>query len=246
MQPFYELSLLTQKHDARRYEATNAAGAGKDDQDVEVIQVKTVGPYEVAILPSKNPSALADWLAAHQFSFPKEKQNVLDQYIQQHWFFVAARINPEGNGFVVKSAVVPQANIPPVTRKELASGELHPIIISFPSEKCIFPLAISSVNGTPSEISLYVLSSEPLVSPVVFESRLKVYKSEKDKWIKRRGDRKRSREGMSARIPRDSPLAIQMNAEDPNDPPPGSVFERYGLGAREPDPLGESEDDFYS
>src|SRR5712664_3869706 len=129
MEPFYELSRLTQKQfgDGSRFNSAGMFKQGGEEPEVKVIEVKTVGTYEVAILSSTNPSALADWLAAHQFGFPKEKQNVLDQYIQQHWFFVAARINPEGNGFVVKSAVVPQANISPVTRKELASGELHPI-----------------------------------------------------------------------------------------------------------------------
>src|SRR5438552_17916925 len=66
MQAFYELSRLTQE---RFREGLNSKGmglarAGKDDQEVKVIEIKTVGAYEVAILSSKNPSALADWLAA--------------------------------------------------------------------------------------------------------------------------------------------------------------------------------------
>src|SRR5882672_7981999 len=102
---------------------TAGARGGTEDQGVKVIEVKTIGAYEVAILSSTDPSALADWLAAHQFSFPKEKQHVLNQYIEQHWFFVAARINPEGNGFVVKSAAAQPTKISPDTRKKLASGE---------------------------------------------------------------------------------------------------------------------------
>src|SRR5438034_4545419 len=113
------------------------ARGGTDDQEVKVIEVRTVGAYEIAILSSTNPSALADWLAAHQFSFPKEKQSVLDQYIQRHWFFVAARTNPNDNGFVVKATGAKPSKISIGTRQKLASGELHPIIISFPSEKCV-------------------------------------------------------------------------------------------------------------
>src|SRR5207245_2767289 len=125
------------------------------------------------------------------------------------------------------------------------SGELHPIIISFPSEKCIFPLAISSVNGTASEISLYVLSAEPLVSPVVFARKLKVYKNERDKSLQTRGDRKKSREHMRASILSDSPLAARMKEEDLNDPPPPSVFDRPGFGAPEREFFEDSEEDFY-
>lgn len=248
MQPFYELSRLTQEHfgENATLRGMAAAEGGKEDQDVKVIEIKTVGAYEVTILSSTNPSALADWLAAHHFGFPKEKQNVLEQYIQRHWFFVAARIAPKGNGFVVKSAVTQPATVSASTRKELASGELHPIIISFPSEKCIFPLAISSVNGAPSELSLYVLSAEPLLSPVIFDRKLKVYKSAKEKSIQARGGMKNSHEEMRARTFQNSPLAARMNAEDPNDPPPTNAFDLPGLGARGTELFQDSEEDFYS
>src|SRR5206468_1461157 len=160
---------------------------------------------------------LADWLSAHHFAFPKEKQAVLDRYIQQHWFFVAVRINPEGNGFVVKSKG--SSAISAATRQKLASGELHPIIISFSADKCTFPLAISSLNGTPSEISLYVVSAQPLLSSVIFERKLEAYKTEKQKSLGFRDSIKRSRQDMRAKIFHDSPLAAKMNGEDPNDPP---------------------------
>src|SRR5262245_41085255 len=96
MEPFYQLSRLTQEHfreNMMSYGMRGAAQGGKDDQEVRVIEVKTVGAYEVTILSSTNASALADWLAAHHFSFPKEKQSVLDRYIQRGWFFVATRVN---------------------------------------------------------------------------------------------------------------------------------------------------------
>src|SRR5689334_2450791 len=138
MEPFYELSKLTQKQfgDGTHHRSMSN-GYGGAEPEVKVIEVKTVGAYEVAILSSTNPSALADWLAAHQFNFPKEKQSVLDQYIQRHWFFVAARVNPDGNGFIIKATGTQPSKISGATRQKLASGELHPIIISFPSEKCL-------------------------------------------------------------------------------------------------------------
>jgi Uncharacterized protein conserved in bacteria (DUF2330)/HEAT repeats len=246
MEPFYELSKLTQE---RFRDGTTHNGMatryGGEQPEVKVIEVKTVGAYEVAILSSTNPSALADWLAAHQFGFPKEKQGVLDQYIQRHWFFVAARINPEGDGFVVKATGAQPSKISGVTRQTLASGELHPIIISFPSEKCVFPLAISSVNGKPSEISLYVLSAEPLASSIVCDRKLKVYESEKEKAVQRHKEFKKSRTNWRASIVRGSPMETRMKAEDPNDPPPDSVFDRPGLGAAAAELYEDAEEDFY-
>jgi hypothetical protein len=248
MQPFYELSRLTQERFGNRHGAYTMSirAAGEDEQAVKVIEVKTVGAFEVAVLSSTDSSALANWLAAHHFSFPKEKQGVLDQYIQRHWFFVAARINPEGNGFLFNPKVAPPAKISGATRKKLATGELHPLIISFPSEKCIFPLAISSINGAPSEISLYVISAEPLVSPVIYDRKLKVCKSEEDKLRATRGTWKKSLDEMRARTFDNSPLGARMKAEDPNDPPPPSVFDRSGLGIAEERPFEDSDYDFYT
>jgi hypothetical protein len=248
MEPFYELSKLTQKQfgDGTGHMGMSSAYGGKEQEpEVKVIEVKTVGAYEVAILSSTNPSALADWLAAHQFNFPKEKQSVLDQYIQKHWFFVAARVNPEGNGFVVKATGAKPSAISGLTRQKLASGELHPIIISFPSEKCIFPLAISSINGKLSEISLYVLSAEPLASTIVGDRKLKVYEAEKEKSVKRHKEFMKSRGNWRASIVRGSPMEQRMKAEDPNDPPPDSVYDRPGFGVPEPEIYGDDEEDFY-
>jgi hypothetical protein len=58
------------------------------------------------------------------------------------------------------------------TSEKLASGELHPLQINFASERCVFPLKISSLNHTPSEVQVYVLSPEPLVEKKSFEMDL--------------------------------------------------------------------------
>ena len=249
-EPFYELSKLTQKQfgDGSGHRSMGMAKGNGEEPEVRVIEVKTVGAYEVAILSSTNPSALADWLAAHQFGFPKEKQSVLDQYIQRHWFFVAARINPKGDGFVVKATGGKPSKISGVTRQKLASGELHPIIISFPSEKCVFPLAISSVNGKPSEISLYVLSAQPLLSSVVYDRKLKAYRNEKEDSLRRMKGMGTRRAEMRAKIFHGSPREAQMKAEDPNDPPPDSINNAPGFGApgHGENEYADTEEDFYS
>jgi hypothetical protein len=246
MEPFYELSRLTQRQfgDGSHLMSAGMTKGNGEEPEVKVIEVKTVGAYEVAILSSTNPSALADWLAAHQFNFPKEKQSVLDQYIQRHWFFVAARVNPEGNGLVVKATGAKPSPISGITRQKLASGELHPIIISFPSEKCVFPLAISSINGKPSEISLYVLSPEPLANTVVCDRKLKAYESEKVKSVQRHKEFMKTRGNWRAGIARGSPMEQRMKAEDPNDPPPDSVVDRTGFGVPEPELNDDAEEEF--
>ncbi len=246
MQPFYELSRITQEHfaDGFMHEGFSTAKAGGKGESVRVIEIRTIGAYEVAILSSTDPSALSDWLAAHEFNFPKEKQSVLDQYIQMHWYFVAARIDPSGNGFALKNSASRRDRISSITREKLASGELHPIIISFPSEKCIFPLAISSVNGAPSEISLYVLSAEPLLSSVVYDRRFEAHKKDYNLWLESRGEMRRSLDELEARLSQPGQPALRSIDKDPDDPPPPACFDRRGLGVPDPDDTW-THDNFY-
>ena len=106
MKCFYELSQYTQRHfEPPVYETRNAsmglASKGMDTEPeppVKVIEIKTVGDYEIAVLSTKDSGALAKWLDTNQFYFPANKTNVLDAYVQQHWYFVAVKINLKAVG----------------------------------------------------------------------------------------------------------------------------------------------------
>ncbi len=86
---------------------------------------------------------------------------MLDGYVKQQWYFVAVKINL-GQGLLGLIS----------SEFKLASGELHPLQISFASDRCVYPLKISSVNGQPSEVQLYVLSPEPLLEKTMLEKKL--------------------------------------------------------------------------
>ena len=57
----------------------------KGMSEVKVIEIKTVGAYEVAVISAGNAASLAEWLDAHHFIFPKENQDMLDTYVKKHW-----------------------------------------------------------------------------------------------------------------------------------------------------------------
>ena len=116
------------------------------------------------------------------------------------------------------------------------------IIISFLSEKCVFSLAISSVNGKPSEISLYVLSANPLASRVVLERKLQVLENEKEKTLRKRDEMRKSLSKS-----RGTRLAEERIAEDPMDPPPASVANYPEFGARDDyyEYYPDSEEEYY-
>jgi hypothetical protein len=126
-------------------------GAGAPEQDgVDVIEEKVVGPYATAILSATNATALADWLNANGYVFPEEGEEIVSEYIEKEWYFVATKINAveEDTGYA------------------LAEGAIEPIVLSFASDEIVYPLRISSLsamNTTPPEVLLYVLADHVMV-----------------------------------------------------------------------------------
>jgi len=117
---------------------------------VDVIEEKVVGPYATAILSATNATALADWLNANGYVFPEEGEEIVSEYIEKEWYFVATKINAveEGTGYA------------------LAEGAIEPIVLSFASNETVYPLRISSLStttATPPEVLLYVFADHVMV-----------------------------------------------------------------------------------
>ncbi|HWI57447.1 MAG TPA: DUF2330 domain-containing protein, partial [Bacillota bacterium] len=179
MEPFYELSQLTQRHFGTAGVKTRggdvaALSATKGEERVKVIEVKTVGAYEVSVLSAQDAGSLQRWLQAHGYSFPEGKSEIVEDYIRQGWYFVAARIElNQGLGFKrVPAPTAKEKQSAALDRKQLqsklSSGELHPLLISFDTPRAVFPLKISAVGGKPSEVSLYLIAAQPLLNKVIF------------------------------------------------------------------------------
>jgi len=118
--------------------------------DVDVIEEQVVGPYATAILSSTNATALADWLNANGYIFPEDGEEIISEYIEKEWYFVATKINAVEEG----------------TSEALAEGDIEPIVLSFASNQTVYPLRISSLSATtatPPEVLLYVLADHVMV-----------------------------------------------------------------------------------
>ena len=117
---------------------------------VDVIEEKVVGPYATAILSATNATALADWLNANGYVFPEEGEEIVSEYIEKEWYFVATKINA----------------VEEDTENVLAEGAIEPIVLSFASDEIVYPLRISSLsamNATPTEVLLYVFADRVMV-----------------------------------------------------------------------------------
>ena len=54
-----------------------------EEEAVKVIEVKTVGAYEVAVLSAQDAGSLERWLKAHDYSIPEGKAGIIDEYIRK-------------------------------------------------------------------------------------------------------------------------------------------------------------------
>ena len=123
-------------------------GMAPGDLDgVDAIEEQVVGPYATAILSATDATALADWLNANGYVFPEDGQEIVTEYIEKEWYFVATKINAveEDTGYA------------------LAEGAIEPIVLSFASDEIVYPLRITSLSATSPEVLLYVLADNVMV-----------------------------------------------------------------------------------
>ncbi|MCK6624353.1 MAG: DUF2330 domain-containing protein [Anaerolineae bacterium] len=106
---------------------------------VMLLQQQTLGPFEVSTLAATDASALSDWLADNGYTFPDGLADVLQAYVEQEWFYIAARLTSGANG------------------QEL-SGELDPLWITFPSDELIYPMRATALATGVMPVYLYVLA----------------------------------------------------------------------------------------
>ncbi len=147
---FAELSEYTPRRS--RWDAfTHFRAAGMPTSEVEVVERKKVGVYDVAVLSASDSGALLRWLQQNGFAFPDKARPVLSDYIKRKWTFVALRIHPDEEKLWVE--------------RSLNKGTLIPLKFSFSSPEVVYPLKISSLNKGETEVLLYVFYEDAVVHP---------------------------------------------------------------------------------
>lgn len=106
---------------------------GEEEPAVQVIDTKQVGIYDTATLKADNAEVLYEWLDEHKYQIPKHGEDILDEYIEKDWYFVAMKIS----GDYLTSKI----------SGDLGKGHATPIKFSFKSNEIIYPLKISSITS---------------------------------------------------------------------------------------------------
>jgi hypothetical protein len=69
-------------------------GTAAETPPVTVLSNQVVGPYETVQLQSSDPGALTNWLTSHQYAIGPDAQVIVDQYVAQHFNFLALKLVP--------------------------------------------------------------------------------------------------------------------------------------------------------
>jgi len=99
---------------------------------VTVVETKKIDYYDVTVLSSTDEKALAKWFQKNDYNYPTSASYLLNSYIENDWYFVAMKINPESLEWTNVS-------------QQLRSGHATPVAFSFQTNNVVYPMKISSI-----------------------------------------------------------------------------------------------------
>jgi len=104
-------------------------GGGLGPEAVTVHERMAVGIYDVAVLSTRVPGALEEWLTENGYRLPDGSGPVLDEYVHKRWCFVALKVQPKAVG------------------GQRVLSDVEPIGIQFRTDKLVYPLTISRISS---------------------------------------------------------------------------------------------------
>ncbi|GEM_PF-1158389 len=108
---------------------------GAMDSGVQVLQTKKIEYYNISVLKAIDKDALYNWFNDNGYRFPQAGKYIIDEYIENGWAFTAIKIDNERLG--TSSRI----------QRQFSSGHAIPLRMTFKTDKPVFPLKISSING---------------------------------------------------------------------------------------------------
>lgn len=93
---------------------------------VQIFGQGEVGPYEVVIIGSEDPTALITWLRENQYQVTTPMEPLIDVYVQENFVFMAMRLQPDEG-----------------------VQDIQPIKVTYPSTTPMIPLRLTAVAANP-------------------------------------------------------------------------------------------------
>jgi hypothetical protein len=104
----------------------SAEGGGDDDDGVDVIDLPQVGPYAPQRITSEDPRALVDWLNENGYLITEAMEPIVADYVKQDFDFLGMKLAPEAG-----------------------VENIQPIIIKYPGQEPMVPIALTAVASEP-------------------------------------------------------------------------------------------------
>ncbi len=117
-------------------------------RNVEIIKDEKAGIYDVKVIRSDSAEAILSWLKENAFNFSDSDIQVFEDYVEQKWCFVAAKVQPD---------------VANQERKISYRGMVSPLVLKFNTNAAIYPLTLTSTIGKDTEILIYTLSEKKLL-----------------------------------------------------------------------------------
>ncbi|MEQ1570711.1 MAG: DUF2330 domain-containing protein [Myxococcota bacterium] len=121
--------------------SSSSSGGGGGGGGVSVVSSGVVGPYETVVLRATDSGELLDWLVDNGFDLPAGTDEALAPYVADGQYFVALRL-----------------------AKDRDTGDLQPLVLSWPGTGMSIPIQLTSLAATPDMgLRVYVLGEHRAV-----------------------------------------------------------------------------------
>lgn len=137
--------------------ASMAIGGEMGAEDVDVIEQKQLGYYDITVLNASDDEALFNWLTDNGYKYPKEGKYVLDDYIRLGWTFTAIKITDDATSSDIVSS-------------DLKYGDMAPLRFIFNSDNLVYPMKISGISQYDDRYSDYISSLDAPVTDETYAS----------------------------------------------------------------------------
>ena len=136
--PRYVPQFLPDSRDGETRSANNAPGEGAAP-GVQVVDIQTVGPFEVTTLQGTSAAAVNNWLGDNGFPARKDVEPTFQEYLDAGWQITATRLTPDGGAAAL-------------------SNGLDSLRMEFSADEPIYPIKLSQHARTRQGVKLFVLA----------------------------------------------------------------------------------------
>ncbi|MFD4356117.1 DUF2330 domain-containing protein [Nocardia sp. NPDC058518] len=137
-----ELSRMTAPERVTEYDWFGSGSLGGDTSGAapgsgpDVLGRVQLGPLEATTLRGGDLAGIREWLDTNGYQLRPEVSATLDPYLREGWSFVAMRL----------------------TSAKSLSGALDPVLLTFDSDRLVYPMRMSAAATTPQSVHLYIFS----------------------------------------------------------------------------------------